>query len=80
MERGHLSERDAAVNARAILEVIRHCHSKCGLAALLALGYLLHAPLLAHAAALLWPARGAPTARQQRRWKVLIARSGAGAW
>ena len=31
MERGHLSERDAAVNARAILEVIRHCHSRCGL-------------------------------------------------
>jgi hypothetical protein len=29
VERGHLSERDAAVNARAILEVIRHCHSKC---------------------------------------------------
>ena len=28
VERGHLSERDAAVNARAILEVIRHCHSK----------------------------------------------------
>lgn len=28
VERGHLSERDAAVNARAILEVIRHCHSE----------------------------------------------------
>ena len=28
MERGHLSERDAAVNARAILEVIRHCHDR----------------------------------------------------
>jgi hypothetical protein len=28
VERGHLSERDAAVNARAILEVISHCHSE----------------------------------------------------
>ncbi|CAL8471619.1 g11161 [Coccomyxa elongata] len=28
LERGHLSEKDAAVNARAILEVIRHCHSQ----------------------------------------------------
>ncbi|CAK0785287.1 hypothetical protein CVIRNUC_008493 [Coccomyxa viridis] len=28
VERGHLSERDAAVNARAILEVIRHCHDR----------------------------------------------------
>lgn len=28
LERGHLSEKDAAINARAILEVIRHCHSQ----------------------------------------------------
>ena len=30
MERGHLTERDAAVKARALLEVIQHCHSRCG--------------------------------------------------
>ena len=30
VERGHLTERDAAVKARALLEVIQHCHSRCG--------------------------------------------------
>ncbi|KAK9840600.1 hypothetical protein WJX81_003826 [Elliptochloris bilobata] len=28
VERGHLTERDAAVKARALLEVIQHCHSR----------------------------------------------------
>ena len=32
VERGHLTERDAAVKARALLEVIQHCHSRCGTA------------------------------------------------